>query len=162
MFFKYKELLEAGNETEAKKYILNGVRLDTSAALRDQSVELLGDPALDHGVNPRLVINVRKGLDTAWESWDLSPEWMEKAASYCKNVNIIVSGGFNVERITRFERQGVPVDTYAVGSAFFENYGLTKMDFTADVVRVKVDGEWVDMAKVGRKACENPDLKRVW
>jgi nicotinate phosphoribosyltransferase len=73
-----------------------------------------------------------------------------------------VSGGFNVERITRFERQGVPVDTYAVGSAFFENYGLTKMDFTADVVRVKVDGEWVDMAKVGRKACENPDLKRVW
>jgi len=162
MFFKYKELLEAGNETEAKKYILNGVRLDTSAALRDESVDLLGDPALDHGVNPRLVINVRKGLDTAWESWDLPPEWRQKAASYCKNVNIVVSGGFNVERITRFEKQGVPVDTYAVGSAFFENYGLTKMDFTADVVRVKVYGEWVDMAKVGRKACDNPELKRVW
>ena len=162
MFFKYKELMEEGNETEARRYILSGVRLDTSAALRDVSVELLGDTTLDHGVNQRLVINVRNGLDTAWETWDLPDKWKEEAAQYCRNVKIVVSGGFNVERITRFEKQGVPVDTYAVGSAFFENNALTKMDFTADVVRVKIDGEWVDMAKVGRKACDNPDLKRIW
>jgi len=30
------------------------------------------------------------------------------------------------------------------------------------VVRVKVGGEWIDMAKVGRRACENPELERVW
>jgi len=36
------------------------------------------------------------------------------------------------------------------------------MDFTADVVRVKINGSWVDMAKVGRKACENPEMERVW
>ena len=162
MFFKYKEMLEAGNEDEARRYILNGVRLDTSASLRDESVELLGDPTLDHGVNQRLVVNVRHGLDIAWQTWELSPEWKSIAEAYCHNVKIVVSGGFNVERIKKFEKQGVPVDYYAVGSAFFENYGLTKMDFTADVVRVKINGEWVDMAKVGRKACDNPDMMRVW
>jgi nicotinate phosphoribosyltransferase len=29
------------------------------------------------------------------------------------------------------------------------------------VVRVKVNGEWRDMAKVGRKPCENPEMERV-
>ena len=162
MFFKYKELLEGGNESEARKYILNGVRLDTSASLRDASVEMLGDTSLDHGVNQRLVVNVRKALDSAWENWDLTDEWKQRAEQYCRNVRIVVSGGFNVDRITKFEKQGVPVDIYAVGSAFFENSGVTKMDFTADVVRVKIDGNWVDMAKVGRQACDNPALKRVW
>ena len=162
MFFKYKELLESGDEVEAQRYILNGVRLDTSASLRDKSVEMLGDLTLDNGVNQRLVVNVREGLDTAWEEWDLTPEWKTVAEKYCRNVKIVVSGGFNVERIKKFEKQGVPVDYYAVGSAFFDNYELTKMDFTADVVRVKINGSWVDMAKVGRKACENPEMERVW
>lgn len=162
MFFRYMELMDAGNEDEACKFILNGVRLDTSASLRDRSVELLGDPALDHGVNQRLVFNVRNGLDSAWREWELPEAWQERAAEYCRNVKIVVSGGFNIERITKFEKQGVPVDYYAVGSTFFENYGKTKMDFTADVVRVKINGDWVDMAKVGRKACDNPELERIW
>lgn len=162
MFFAYKQLFEVGKEEEARKYILNGVRLDTSASLRDQSVEMLGDPTLDHGVNQRLVVNVRNALDGAWQEWDLSPDWKTRAEEYCRNVKIVVSGGFNVERIRKFEKQGVPVDFYAVGSAFFENHGLTKMDFTADVVRVKINGNWVDMAKVGRKACDNPEMERVW
>jgi nicotinate phosphoribosyltransferase len=162
MFFKYKELLEEGKREEAQKYILNGVRLDTSASLRDASIGLLGDPILDHGVNPRLVLNVRNGLDSAWENWDLSGEWKEKAQEYCRNVKIVVSGGFNVEKIIRFEKQNVPVDTYAVGSAFFDNSGLTKMDFTADVVKVKIENEWVNMAKTGRTTCDNPNLQKVW
>ena len=69
MFAKYKELCDLGDEAEASKYILYGVRLDTSGTLRDVSVEPLGDPALDLGVNPRLVFNVRQGLDSAWENW---------------------------------------------------------------------------------------------
>ena len=162
MFLKYMQLMAVGDENEARKYILNGVRLDTSASLRDQSVDLLGDPALDHGVNQRLVFNVRHGLDSAWKEWDLPQAWQESAEAYCRNVKIVVSGGFNVDRITKFEKQNVPVDYYAVGSTFFENYGKTKMDFTADVVRVKINGTWVDMAKVGRKACDNPDLERIW
>lgn len=162
MFFKYMELMEAGNELDARRYILNGVRMDTSASLKDASVELLGDPRLDHGVNPRLVHNVRKALDSAWETWNLTGKWREEAEKYCRNVKIVVSGGFSLERIKLFESQGVPVDTYAVGSAFFENHGMSKMDFTADVVKIKINGQWVDMAKVGRQACENSDLQRVW
>ena len=38
----------------------------------------------------------------------------------------------------------------------------TNTDFTADVVRVRIAGEWVDMAKVGRRACDNPKMERVW
>jgi nicotinate phosphoribosyltransferase len=56
----------------------------------------------------------------------------------------------------------VPVDIYAVGSALFDNHGPTVTDYTADVVRIKVKGEWVDLAKVGRKALDNPDLEKVW
>ena len=33
--------------------------------------------------------------------------------------------------------------------------------FTADVVRVKANGEWQDMAKVGRRPCENSEMERV-
>jgi nicotinate phosphoribosyltransferase len=44
----------------------------------------------------------------------------------------------------------------------FDNHGPTVTDFTADVVRVKLKGEWVDLAKVGRQACDNPALERIW
>jgi nicotinate phosphoribosyltransferase len=162
LFTKYRELVEAGDETEAAKYKLYGVRLDTSGSLRDKSVTPIGDPALDLGVTPRLVFNVRQGLDSAWERWSLDSAWMERAQEFCRSVKIVVSGGFNPEKIRRFEKLGVPVDIYAVGSYLFNNNGTTVSDFTGDVVRVKVHGEWVDMAKVGRKPLDNPDLERVW
>ena len=63
MFKKYKELCDAGNQTEAAKYVLYGVRLDTSGSVRDVSVEPLGDPALDLGVNPRLCSTSVMGCD---------------------------------------------------------------------------------------------------
>jgi nicotinate phosphoribosyltransferase len=162
MFNTYRELVEAGHVDEAERYKLYGVRLDTSASLRDQSVTPLGEPSLDLGVNPRLVFNVRKALDTAWEGWSLPPAWRERARQFCQEVKVVVSGGFNPEKIRRFEKLRVPVDIYAVGSAQFDNHGLTVTDFTADVVRVKIHGQWVDMAKIGRRACDNPDLERVW
>jgi len=70
--------------------------------------------------------------------------------------------GFNPEKIRKFEKLGVPVDIYAVGSSLFNNNGSTVTDFTSDVVRVKIHGEWIDMAKVGRKPLDNPNLERVW
>jgi nicotinate phosphoribosyltransferase len=102
MFRKYQELCEAGDQAEAEKYILYGVRLDTSGSVRDVSVAPLGDPALDLGVNPRLVFNVRQGLDSAPESWDLPAAWREPARKYCHNVKIVVSGGFGPDKIHRF------------------------------------------------------------
>ncbi len=162
MFERYRALVDAANPDEAARYRLYGVRLDTGAGLRDVSVPPLGDPALDLGVNPRLVFRVRQELDSAWENWNIPPEWRARAREYCHNVRIVVSGGFSPEKINRFERLSVPVDIYAVGSALFDNHAATVTDYTADVVRVKVDGAWVDMAKTGRKALDNPDLERVW
>jgi nicotinate phosphoribosyltransferase len=46
MFYRYKELIDQGNEAEAERYKLFGVRTDTSASLRDQSVTPLGDRRL--------------------------------------------------------------------------------------------------------------------
>jgi len=162
MFRKYQELCDAGDQAEAAKYVLYGVRLDTSGTLRDVSVAPLGDPALDLGVNPRLVFNVRQGIDSAAESWNLPPAWKAAAREYCRNVKIVVSGGFSPDKIRKFEKLGVPVDIYAVGSWLFNNNGGTVTDFTGDVVRVKVHGEWINMAKVGRKPLDNPNLERVW
>ena len=163
MFARYRELIDAGNEEEARKYVLHGVRLDTSRSVRDVAVPPLGDPELDLGVNPRLVFIVREALDRAWESWELPPEWERRAKEYCRNVNIVVSGGFNPQRIRRFERLGVPAASYGVGSSLMSNDTVmgTNTDFTADVVRVQVRGQWVDMAKVGRAPCDNPEMERV-
>ncbi|HET6821639.1 MAG TPA: nicotinate phosphoribosyltransferase, partial [Anaerolineales bacterium] len=162
MFRKYQELCDRGDQVEAAKYVLYGVRLDTSGTLRDVSVEPLGDPVLDLGVNPRLVFNVRHALDSAFESWEIPTAWNDAARQYCRDVKIVVSGGFNPDKTRKFETLGVPVDIYAVGSWLFNNNGGTVTDFTGDVVRVKVHGKWIDMAKVGRKPLDNSNLERVW
>jgi nicotinate phosphoribosyltransferase len=162
MFERYRDLMDAGKTEEAARYKLYGVRTDTSAALRDKSVAPIGDPALDLGVNPRLVFLMRQALDSAWQSWQLSDNWVGAAKEFCNSVKIVVSGGFTPEKIKRFELLNVPVDTYAVGSSLFDNHGPTVTDFTADIVRVKLNGEWVDMAKTGRRPCDNPDLNQVW
>jgi nicotinate phosphoribosyltransferase len=162
MFTKYRELKQAGNKLEADKYKLYGVRLDTSGSIRDVSVPPLGEPALDLGVTPRLVFNVRQELDSAWEHWNLPKSQQQEAREFCHSVKIVVSGGFDPEKIRKFEHLGVPVDIYAVGSYLFNNNGSNVTDFTADVVRVKVHNEWIPMAKKGRAPCDNPDLVRVW
>ena len=161
MFARYRELLDAGDDSEAQKYRLFGVRLDTSGSLRDFAVPPLGDPQLDLGVNPRLCFIVRQALDSAWERWTLPLEWQERARQYCREIKIVVSGGFNPEKIRRFEKLGVPVDIYGVGSSLFDNHGATVTDFTADVVRVQVHGQWLDMAKIGRQPCDNRELESV-
>ncbi len=162
MFDEYRRLKEAGKPTEAARFRLFGVRLDTAGDIRDYELPPLGSPELDLGVNPRLVWQVREALDHAWENWNLPAEWRDEARRYCQEVKIVVSGGFKPEKIALFERLGVPVDFYGVGSWFYDNHGATNTDFTADVVRVRIGDEWVPMAKVGRKACENPALKRIW
>ncbi|MDD5369511.1 MAG: nicotinate phosphoribosyltransferase [Anaerolineaceae bacterium] len=162
MFRRYRELVEAGDAAEANRYRLYGVRLDTSASLRDEAVPPIGDADLDLGVNPRLVFLVRQALDNAWQAWDLPASWQERARQYCSDVKIVVSGGFRPEKIQRFEKLAVPVDIYAVGSALFDNHGPTVTDFTADVVRIKVHGEWTNLAKVGRHAQHNPALEQIW
>jgi len=163
MFRRFRELTDAGKLEEAEKYRLYGVRPDTSGNMRDVSLEPLGDPKLDNGVNPRLVFRMRQAMDHAWQEWNLPADWRERAEAWCAAVKIVVSGGFNPKKIHLFEQVGAPVDIYAVGSYLFSNSDEagTVNDYTADVVRVKVLGEWRDLAKVGRRACDNPALEPV-
>ena len=114
-----------------------GVRLDTSETMVDRSILPEMGSFRPTGVNPRLVHNVRAALD----------------AEGFESVRIVVSGGFDAEKIQEFERQRVPVDSYGVGSSLFKD----RYDFTADVV--KVDGR--PLAKVGRKWQENSRLELV-
>jgi nicotinate phosphoribosyltransferase len=114
-----------------------GVRLDTSETMVDRSLwESMGQFG-PTGVTPELVRNVRRALDA--EGFD--------------HVRIVVSGGFDAQRIREFERAGVPADAYGVGSSLLRG----KVDFTADVVRV--DGR--PCAKRGRCERPNPRLELV-
>jgi len=114
-----------------------GVRVDTSESLVDRSLwGELGD-FRPTGVNERLVRKVRDALDR---------DGFER-------VKIVVSGGFDVEKIREFERRGVPVDAYGVGSSLIRGAN----DFTADVVLT--DGR--PSAKAGRWFRPNSRLELV-
>ena len=114
-----------------------GVRLDTSSQLVDRALwEEMGD--FDpRGVNERLVRKVRAALDE---------DGFER-------VRIVASGGFTVEKIEAFERRGVPVDAYGVGSSLIRG----EYDFTADIVMT--DGR--PTGKVGRSFRPNARLELV-
>jgi nicotinate phosphoribosyltransferase len=114
-----------------------GVRLDTSSTMVDRSLwHELGDfnPT---GVNERLVRKVREALD----------------AEGFTHVRVVCSGGFTAERILAFKAQGVPVDSYAVGSSLLKG----SADYTADVVL----REGAPAAKAGRRHRPSPRLAPV-
>jgi nicotinate phosphoribosyltransferase len=114
-----------------------GVRLDTSESLVDRSLwNEMGD-FKPTGVNERLVRRVREALDS----------------DGFEHVKIVASGGFTVEKIEEFERDGVPVDAYGVGSSLIRGQN----DFTGDVVMT--DGR--PSAKEGRSYRSNPRLELV-
>jgi nicotinate phosphoribosyltransferase len=114
-----------------------GVRLDTSESLVDRSLwGEMGD-FKPTGVNPRLVWKVRDALDA--EGFD--------------GVRILVSGGFDIEKIREFEEGGVPVDAYGVGSSLIRGSN----DFTADIVMT--DGR--PSAKAGRRLRPSDRLELV-
>lgn len=114
-----------------------GVRLDTSNMMVDRSLwSEMGD-FVATGVNPRLVWKVREALD----------------AEGFGHIRVIVSGGFTAERIAAFEAAGVPVDSYAVGSALLKG----DCDYTADVVL----REGRPCAKVGRRYRPSDRLEEV-
>ncbi|PJF29328.1 MAG: nicotinate phosphoribosyltransferase [Phototrophicales bacterium] len=156
---EYRLALANGDEEAQKRYTLHGVRLDTSGNMLDASLSE-GD---GRGVSPALVHTVRRALDNAWTAWEhtLSPNMIEIAKNYCRAVKIVVSGGFNRERIEHFETNHVPVDYYGVGSSLFTNDKTTNTDFTMDVVRARVGDDWLNVAKVGRAPNDNPALEPV-
>ncbi len=114
-----------------------GVRLDTSSTMVDRSLWQEMGRFRPTGVVPELVWKVRRALDNAGHP----------------AVRIVASGGFDADRIREFERAGVPVDAYGVGTSLLRGSN----DYTADVVRVN----GAACAKVGREERQNPRLERV-
>lgn len=158
LFTEWYRLTRAGDDEQARRFKLFGVRPDTGGGLVDRGLERLGKHL--PGVNADLVHLLRQSLDQAYLSWDLPSEALGLARQWCQEIKIVVTGGFSAPKIREFEAQGVPVDIYGVGSAFLINDRETNTDFTADVVRVLVDGAWQDLAKVGRGPGHNPELQR--
>src|SRR5205814_1138161 len=121
-----------------------GVRVDTSESLVDRAIlrELEEKEGVAHGelrgVTPRLVELLREALDR----------------NGYRHVRIVASGGFDAEKIRRFEELRVPVDVYGVGSALVHGAGF---DHTADIVRV----EGRPLAKTGRRYIESDRLHSV-
>lgn len=112
-----------------------GVRFDTASDLRDKSVK--GKGKSSYGVSPELCRKARKAFDEAGFG----------------HIKIIISGGFDEQRIRHFVKLGVPFDAVGIGSALFRK----KIDFTGDVVVV----EGKPCAKVGRRYNDNPRLELV-
>lgn len=119
---------------------LSGVRLDTSNNMVDRyftrNPDVLGsfDP---RGVNPKLIFALRASLDQ--EGFH--------------HVKIVASGGFDAERISKYEEKGVPVDMYGVGSSLLKVH----IGFTGDNVLLNGEPE----AKEGRKYRKNQRLIKI-
>jgi nicotinate phosphoribosyltransferase len=114
-----------------------GVRLDTSERLVDRALHDEPEAERLAGVSPELAARVRGALDDAGHG----------------RVRIVASGGFDADKIERFESRGAPVDSYGVGSALLRG----AFDFTADVV--ELDGR--PGGKTGRELRPNSRLREV-
>lgn len=124
---------------EALGHDLSAVRVDTSMSLIDHFFDGKDTSAFNpHGVCKQLIYALRKALDGAGFPW----------------VKITVSSGFTAKKIDEWTKEGVPVDTYGVGTCLVNN---TTIGFTGDLV--KLDG--VDEAKEGRKDIPSARLEEV-
>ncbi|MFV8471489.1 nicotinate phosphoribosyltransferase [Mycoplasma sp. B6188] len=108
-----------------------GVRIDTSKNMVDHMFD--GQEA-QYGVNPEQIFRLRKALDQAGAT----------------NHKIVVSSGFNAEKIQMFEELHVPVDYYGVGQSIFK----LNNSFSADAT--VLNGQL--QAKEGRSYRKNPNL----
>lgn len=110
---------------------LDAVRVDTSSGVIDKCFD--GD-ICEKGVSKNLIKELRKALD----------------ANDGQHVKIVVSSGFNLDKIKDFEAHNIPVDVYGVGASLLKINRL----FSADAVLL--NGK--EVAKVGRGYRNNPNL----
>ncbi|AXK51390.1 nicotinate phosphoribosyltransferase [Spiroplasma alleghenense] len=118
---------------------LKFVRIDTAKNLVDKSLQSIKPEKGQelNGVNVELVKRLRSSLDQ--EGYG--------------HVKIIVSSGFDSQKISQFERQNAPVDIYGVGEAITKSVS----SFTGDSVLLN----GVKQAKFGREYIESSRLVRI-
>ena len=158
LFHRYMELMSERRTEEAQKYVLYGVRPDTAANMLDKSIEQGEATEEDYGVSPKLVRRLREALDEAYLALDVPETWRDGAKQYFRDIKIVASCGFDPEQIATFEKAGVPVDTYGVGSYFLRG---ESNDYTADIVAVKIQDRWLNLAKDGRHLIQSERLEKV-
>ncbi|WP_342252508.1 nicotinate phosphoribosyltransferase [Spiroplasma endosymbiont of Amphibalanus improvisus] len=116
---------------------IDALRVDTASNLIDKYFDDKKDEFTGKnicGVNPFLIKALKQEL----------------IKNDFKNIKIIVSSGFDIEKIKYFESENTPVDIYGVGSALNKIF----INFTGDLV--EIDGK--PNAKFGRK---KQDWKRL-
>lgn len=117
---------------------LKAVRVDTSKALIDHYFDDKDTSSFDpHGVCKELIFALRNALDS--EGFDY--------------VKIIVSSGFDADKIRDFEKNNVPVDIYGVGTSLVK----VNVGFTGDLVLLNGKHQ----AKEGRKDIVSNRLEKV-
>jgi nicotinate phosphoribosyltransferase len=126
--------LEVARQLEGRLW---GVQLATSENLVDASIIPAMGTFPPTGVNAHLVWNVRNALD----------------AEGFGDVKILASSGVTMDRIRRFEEDGVPVDAYGIGAALLAG----RTGFTADLVELDRSLR----LRVGSERRPNPRLERV-
>jgi len=152
---------------------LEGVRLDTSGTMVDEGI-LFSNEIMKKYFAEKTIYQIREDYQTRkserafYGNTAFSKESLEKLkkagltgvnselVNFVRNqlnqagfedVKIFVSGGFDAEKIEKFEKENVPVDGYGVGSSLLTpKYVESNWDFTADIV--SINGKAV--AKVGR------------
>ncbi len=108
---------------------------DTSKRMCDKS---LPNKKENYGVCKALVFNARKALN----------------ANGMENTKIIVSSGFNLNKIISFEKAHVPVDSYGVGASLVK----VNVNVTGDLVYLNNRPE----AKNGREVkIDHKDLNKL-
>lgn len=117
---------------------LKSVRVDTSKSLIDHYFDDKDTSGFDpHGVCKELIFALREALD-------------KEGFNYVK---IIVSSGFDAEKIREFEAHNVPVDIYGVGTSLVK----VNVGFTGDLVLLNGKHQ----AKEGRKDIPSNRLEKV-
>ncbi len=118
---------------------LSAVRVDTSKSLIDHYFDGKDTSGFDpHGVCKELIYALRRELDQAGFPF----------------VKITVSSGFTAAKIDEWTKEGVPVDTYGVGTSLIAN---STVGYTGDLVELDGSPE----AKEGRGEVPSKRLKRV-
>ena len=135
---------------------LHGVRVDTSSNVRDVSLE----PDGPFGINPQLIRTVRAALDSAWEHWDIPASLLDEAKNFCRQVQIVASGGFDRARIELYESAASAGGCVRRGFKVLSRMIATPMR----IIRWTWCGSSWSRAgcrwrRLADKPCDNPDLK---
>jgi len=142
-------------------YELAGVRLDTPANRIHQGGHEKVPPALemrvlsqarDRAAAMAALARYGAGPGVTIEAVYAIRDLLDSLAA--KSAKIVVSSGFDLDKVRAFRACNAPMDSIGTGS------WVAFSTFTSDILKVCEDGQWLDRCKVGRREelIDLPDL----